>query len=108
MKQVYLNFKELTLGYLKEDKDLYVWVPNIDSINIFSQKYSFAKDSLLLSSSAPEVYTVIPAHFIDFVESSNRADLRKSAGIEQTDSDFEKLYKMATLSYFNQDYFISI
>lgn len=108
MKQVYLNFKDVVLGYLTQDGNAYVWVPNAEGIRLFNEKYAVAKSLLFLSSTAPRAYSTIPAHFEEFVYSSSRPDLSKKAKIEPSDTDFERLCKMATLSYFNQDFFISI
>lgn len=108
MKQVYLTFKGIELGFLTEEKGVYIWVPNKDGIQEFYEKYEAATDLLLLSAVEPEVYSYIPKHFIEFLESSKRPDLAKDAGITDSDSDFEKLCKMAALDYFNDEFCIKI
>lgn len=108
MKQVYLTFKGIELGFLTEEKGAYIWVPKKEGIQEFYEKYEAATDLLLLSAIEPEVYSVIPKHFNQFVESAKRPDLAKDAGIVENDSDFEKLYKMAALDYFNDEFCIKI
>lgn len=106
MKQVYLHFKEFELGALTQKDQVFIWVPNIQNIQLFNAKYDGASDMLLLGTDQPEVYEQIPYHFNEFVESASRPDLMKKAGINNDDSDFEKLCKMATLNFANQDFTI--
>ena len=106
MKQVYLHFREFELGFLTQKDDVFVWVPNTESIRMFNEKYTGASDLFLLEQNEPVVYEKIPYHFVDFVESSPRADLAKKVGITENDSDFDKLCKLATLDYFNIDFVI--
>ena len=106
MKQVYLHFREFELGFLTQKNDVFVWVPNTESIRMFDEKYTAASDLLLLSKTEPMVYERIPYHFVDFVESAPRADIAKKAGITAADSEFDRLCKLATLDYFNIDFVI--
>ena len=108
MKQVYLHFKEIELGFLTEEAGNYIWVPNADGIKEFYVKYEAATDLLFLSSTEPEVYNKIPYHFDEFVESSYRADLQEDAKIVDSDTPFERLYKMGTLDYFGDDFSIKV
>jgi hypothetical protein len=108
MKQVYLHFREFELGFLTQKDDVFVWVPNTESIRAFETKYTGASDMLLLDKNEPVVYEKIPYHFVDFVETYPRADLAKQCGITANDSDFDRLCKLATLDYFNMDFEIKI
>jgi len=108
MKKVYLHFKECRLGYLAEVENVFVWVPDIDAITSCFNKYDGARDLFFLAPKEEMVYEKIPAHFDEFVFGAEREDLAKSAKIVAGDSDFDKLCKMATLNYMNQDFYISI
>lgn len=107
MKKVYLYFREFELGFLCQENGKYIWSPNPSEIKKFSEKYFFG-DFLFLDREKPVTYDKIPHHFIEYVQSSSREDLKKSAKIEKGDSDFEKLYKMATLDYYNQDFVVKV
>ena len=108
MKQVYLHFKEIELGFLTQNEDGFVWVPNTENIQYFMMRYDGASDLFFLTKTEPALYTQIPYHFIDFVESSSRPDLAQKASIKPNDSDFEKLCKMATLDYADDEFVIKI
>ncbi len=108
MKQVYLKFKEIKLGFLTEENGTYIWVPSAEGISEFYSKYEAATDLLFLSAKSPEAFDKIPHHFDEFVESSYRADLAKEANINGTETPFERLYKMGTLDYFGDDFSIEI
>lgn len=108
MKQVFLLFKDIELGFLTEENGAYVWVPNPAGLQVFATQYSAACDLFFLNPAQPQVYNEIPAHFSDYLESAGRADLAKKANILPNDSDFDKLCKLATLTYFAQDFVIKV
>ncbi|MBQ8425006.1 MAG: hypothetical protein IJX17_03175 [Clostridia bacterium] len=109
MKKVYLFFREFELGFLTEQDNKYLWTPNISQINEFEKKYPMSWDFMFISKNEPTFYDEIPQHFINFVESSYvRQDLRDHAKIEKNDDKFDRLYKMATLDYYDQDFVIKI
>ena len=106
MKQVYLHFKEIELGFLTQQEKGFVWVPNPENIQYFMMRYDGASDLFFLNKTEPALHPSIPYHFIDFVESSSRPDLAQKAGIVESDSDFDRLCKMATLSYADDEFVI--
>lgn len=108
MKQVYLHFKDIELGFLTEENGKYIWVPSKDGMSEFYANYEAATDLLFLSATEPEMYDKIPHHFDEFVESSYRADLEQDAKITNADTPFERLYKMGTLDYFGDDFSIKV
>lgn len=107
-QQVYLHFKEIELGFLTQNEDGFVWVPNTENIQYFMMRYDGASDLFFLNKTKPVLYTSIPYHFIDFVEAASRPDLAQKAGIAESDSEFDKLCKMATLSYADDEFVIKI
>ena len=108
MKKIYLRFKEFELGFLMQEDNKYVWIPDSRTIDLCFQKYDGVRDMFFLNSIEKEVYKQIPHHFEDFFMAIGRVDLIEMAKIKSTDSDFEKLYKVASLKYFNQDFYITI
>lgn len=106
VKQIYLYFKELNLGFLAQENDVYVWFPNLNNIVLFENQNPAFEDFLLLERNEPVVYTQIPFHYSDFISACSREDLVQKAGIKPKDSDFEKLYKLAKLDFSNQDFYI--
>lgn len=108
MNQVYLHFKDICLGSLTQSQGAYVWTPDIVQIEKFATIYSGAIDMFFLNPAKPQIYKQIPYHYSEFVENCERPDFVRQAGIKSTDSDFEKLCKMATLSYFGHDFYISL
>ena len=48
----------------------------------------------------------VPHHFKEYLNASDRVDLKKKAGISDSDTEFEKLYKMSKLEYFNEEFYI--
>ena len=108
MNQVFLKFRDLELGYLTKENEHYVWVPNTRDLQIFFKDYSAVSDLFFLNSKQPQAYKTIPAHFNEYLEGANRSDLAKKAQINPSDDDFEKLCKLASLTYFGQDFIITI
>ena len=108
MKQIFLKFRDLELGYLTKKDDLFVWVPNTKDLQTFFTDYSAMSDMFFLNSEHPQTYDVIPPHFDEYLEGANRSDLAKKANISASDDDFTKLCKLATLTFFGQDFIITI
>ena len=107
MKKVYLYFQKYELGSLSEKDSQYLWTQNPDIIKEYNEKVFFAF-LYKLNENEPTLYDYMPRHFREFVDASKREDLKQNAKIEEGDSDFEKLYKMATLSYLENDYYIKL
>ena len=107
MKKVYLHFKDYVLGFLVQENNSYVWFPDTNNIKSCFYKYNGAVDLFLLEIDKQKIYNIVPQHFSDYLVTSERTDIVKNAKIESSDSDFEKLYKMASLKYFGNDFYIS-
>ena len=106
MQQIYLYFKELNLGYLTQEKDVYIWVPNTENIQLFERQNSAFEDLFFLERNKPVGYVNIPLHYSEFIQACSREDLVQKAGIKSRDSEFEKLYKLAKLDFSMQDFYI--
>lgn len=108
MTKIYLNFNEFELGFLTEENGKFVWTPSADQIKQFMVVYDGAADLFLLDKTQPKAYSMVPYHYNEFLEASERDDLAKLAKINPSDSDFLKLYKMATLDYLDQQFVIKV
>ena len=106
MKKVYLYYREFTLGYLTMQEDEYLWVPDVQQIDLFEKKYQWSW--LRLDNKNQKLYKGVPYHYMDYLHSSSRPDLKEHAKIEKNDSDFEKLCKMAKLDFYNEDFYIKV
>ena len=106
MTQVYLYFKEFELGFLTEKEGAFLWTPDSKNIHDCFQKYDGASDLFLLESQKPVFYRQIPYHFCDFADAPLRDDIACKIKIKSSDSEFEKLFKLGKLSYYNQDFYI--
>ena len=103
--KIKLNYNEFTLGFLAQNSQGYVWTPDVNEINKAKEKYEYGMDMFFLPS-VQKVYTFIPRHFNEFLEASDRADLMEKAHIDDSDSDFVRLYKLSKLDFFNQEFVI--
>lgn len=106
MKQIYLYSQEINLGFLTQENDVYVWVPDTKNIALFENLNPATEDLLFMERKEPVVYEKMPFHYAEFLPACSREDLVQKAGIKASDSDFEKLYKLAKLDFSNQDFYI--
>ena len=103
--RINLNYNEFNLGHLMQVENGYLWTPNIKEIARADEKYELAMDMFFLPNEQV-VYPFVPRHFNEFLDASERADLKEKAGIEDDDSEFVRLYKMGKLDYFSQEFVI--
>lgn len=108
MKEVFLYFKKIKLGSLSESNGEYLWTPFFNGINEYEKTYPFDSDFLFLNKTTTQLFKKIPRHFNEFVFASERTDLHEHAKIEDSDSDFIKLYKMASLDFYEDDFYIKL
>ena len=103
--KVHLMERGVSLGYLTQSDDKMHWTPNVENIEIMKEKYPFVMDMFFLPSEE-KLYDKAPRYYDEFLWASNRADLKKSAGIEDLDNDFERLYKMGKLDFYPDEFTI--
>ena len=104
--KVHLLNRGVSLGYLtKTEENKMLWTPNVPNIEIMKEKYPWIMDMFFLPSEE-KVFDKTPRYYDEFLWASNRADLKQSAGVEDSDGEFEKLYKMGKLDYYPDDFVI--
>lgn len=97
MKKVFLSIGDITLGYLCEKNEGYMFHASSDSIKEATKNYPIKMKFFTLNKSGINEYPKIPNHFIQYLENVDRIDIVEKAGIVDGDSDFIKLYKVAGL-----------
>ena len=102
--KVHLLYREFNLGSLEASPNGFVWTPNLSNITEASKKY-IGMDMFLLEKE-PTLYKIIPWHYKDFLINADRPDLKQKANIQNSDSDFEKLYKLSKLNFFSSEFII--
>lgn len=102
---VNLYYNELCLGTLNQLNHEYMWIPNNMAIKTANIQYPFGMEMFFLPTTTT-FYKVIPYHYSDFLSQAMRPDLAKKAGITETDTDFEKLYKLSKLNFYSTEFVI--
>ena len=100
MIKIKLFVGDIELGYLTEIDKGYVFSANKTKIAKAKKEYPIQMRRFELNERDMGLYKNIPSIFDEFVSCQNRADIIEKAGLEPTDSEFEKLYKIAGLDFF--------
>ena len=98
MKKIYLSLDEIDLGYLIEDELSFKFVAHKDNILRAHQENPFIMKMFKLNTAGTKTYSQIPEPFSRFLISNSRKDLFEKANILDQDSQFDKLYKLASLN----------
>lgn len=98
MKKIYLSLDEMDLGYLIEDKKAFVFVANEEGVNSAQEKNPIAMQFFSLNRTGKKVFLKMPHTFSQFLITDSRKDLMLKANIDDEDSQFEKLFKLAELN----------
>ena len=97
MNKVYLSLNEKDLGYLVEGTHCFKFVADEDVIVYLKNENPLAMLMFKLNKSGKQEYEYIPAPFSRFLAAKNRKDIIEKANIQEEDSQFECLYKLAGL-----------
>lgn len=95
--KVLFYFKKYLLGELTWE-DGYVYTSNLEGEKLFKQN-SFASPLYPLFNSHHVKLEKLPHILDDILKNANNEYLKRKAKIEQSDSDFVKLYKLSTLPF---------
>ena len=103
--EIRLMIDEIELGLIKFIGGKYWFFANSDNIKKAQQKkpvemkfYSLPHEGMISSN--------LPFDFLsEHIAAFNRKDLIKAAGIEEGDSEFEKLYKLAGVEFVENQIF---
>lgn len=97
MKKIYLSLEDCILGYLMQSERGYVFYADKEGIQSACALSSLKMKFFTLNRSGMKEYSEIPNHFIQYLDSVDREDIMKKAKINEDDSLFAKLYKIAGL-----------
>ena len=93
-KTIRIFYKEIELGQLQQVEKNYIYKANPQKVELAHKKgyptYLYKCDESFLSSELPYSIT-------DFIPDPKQYAICIAANIENNDSDFEKLYKVASL-----------
>lgn len=104
MSRISLNIEDIELGYLIERGNKYVFCANGNEVNRAKVEYPIDMILFNLNATGMQVYDDIPYPFTTFVSGTYRSDLMEKAGINQNDSDFVRLYKLAGLTMMRENF----
>lgn len=105
MKAISVYFKEIKLGELTKVENNYIYKVNAKNVSLAHQKgYS----TFLYKCDESFISEKLPYSLQNYIPSSEHTQIIKEANILESDSDFEKLYKIALLPYEKEDFHISI
>ena len=97
MKKVFLSLDECILGYLIESKIGYIFHADKEGIERAIKTNSLKMKFFTLNRSGMQEYTEIPNHYSQYLEGVDREDIIKKANLQESDSLFMKLYRVAGL-----------
>ena len=95
MNKIYLSLNENILGYLREGENGYVFHADKEGIENATKISPIKMKFFTLNKSGMKEYSQIPNHYIQYLDNWDREDIMEKTGIDESDSDFVKLYKIA-------------
>ena len=98
MNKIYLYLEDIPLGYLIESDGGYTFYADRENIADAKESHGIPMRLFNLNTSGMKKYDKIPHLFSVYLDGVNREDIVTSAGINDKDSDFAKLYKMSKLN----------
>ena len=98
MKKIYLSLNSVDLGYLIQTTSGFKFIENEHAITNLKQDDLLTFQLFNIQTLSKQAFTEIPKIYQKFLPSKERKDLIKKANILETDSNFDKLYKLAGLN----------
>lgn len=108
MAKISLCIEDIELGYLMERNGRYVFYANGDEVVRAKKEYPLDMLLFKLNEKGMVAYDIMPYPFSTFLSGTFREDLMVKAGINQTDRDFVRLYKLAKLKIVRQNFDIHV
>ncbi len=105
MKTISVYYKEIKLGELTTVNKNYVYKAIEKNVKLAHEKGYF---TFLFNCDENFISEELPYSLQNFIPTEKHKDIIEEANILKTDSDFEKLYKIASLPYSKEDFHISI
>ena len=98
MNNISLYIGEYLLGNLLAGNSKYYFTANAEGIDRARQKHPIEMLLFQLNDNGMAEYDKLPELFAKYINAADRKDLMQLSGINSTDSDYEKLYKLAGLT----------
>ena len=95
MQKLNLFIFDFNLGQLLYESGEYIFDPNKENIKKAHKQYPIQMIPIINNLLYSKEYNFLPYPFDEFLGYTNRLDIKENAGILDSDSDFEKLYKLA-------------
>ena len=99
-----LFFRRLPVGFLRRTADGYQYTSYTDNEDLL-RELLIASDYGLWRSFKRQSGKLFP-EFKEILDSCSRKDIISSAGINETDSMWEKLVKLSRLSFFTPNFYV--
>lgn len=88
--------------------DKYLFCANGDEVNRAKRKYPIDMMLFTLNPTGMSVYEDIPYPFSSFIDGTYRPDIIRSAGIGDSDDNFTRLCKLATIPLMRENFEIHV
>lgn len=103
--KISIFYREIKLGELKKTENNYVYKALPENVEKAHKKgystFLYMCDNSFISEE-------LPFSLLDFIPDEKQVDLIIAADIKESDSDFEKLYKIASLDAVKPDFHMEI
>ena len=96
--KIFIEFNKTSLGFLTKTEEGFDFVAFANEIEKLETENSIVFKMFNLNKKGTKSYSHIPSFFRKFLPSKERMDLMKKANIKETDSEFDKLFKLAGLN----------
>ena len=104
--KIILHCGNFDLGYLSFENEKYKFFADSKNFKEALKIYPIIQN-FSLNSSGIGVYEKLPYPFTNYISALSREDIVLSAKILETDTLFEKLYKLASLNHEHELFWIS-
>lgn len=94
----------LELGYLEERNSKYLFMANSSIIQKLRDDNNAIMKLFNLNDGGVSIFEDIPFPYNSFLMYGKRLDIKGKAGILDSDSDFQKLYKLAFLKMVTENF----
>ena len=93
-----ISLKDRCLGYLEEGNSGYVFYADVKEIDYCKGKYPIEMLMFKMPEEIVSRMDTIPAIYREYLQGADREDIIERAKISDDDSDFVKLYKIASIN----------
>lgn len=96
--KVGISLKDRCLGYLEEGDNEYIFYADVKEIAYCKSQYPIEMLMFKMPEEIVSKMSKIPPVFAEYLQGVDREDIIERAKINSDDSDFVKLYKIASIN----------